>query len=143
MPVNNFTVGRDLSFVIVAPTGTLTINGITDYTPKPMFTDLKHKGIDGKTRHGEIPDGWEISIKLDRKDPTLDKYFAQLEASYFAGVNIQNGNITETITESDGSVSQFRYTDVVLKFDDAGSFKGDSFVSQAITAMADRRIQVS
>src|SRR5271163_2484306 len=110
MPINGFSLGKDLTYTIVGPSGTLTINGVTDYTTKPLFTKLKHKGIDGTTEQAAIPDGWEISIKLDRQDPTLDNFFAALEASYFAGQNISNGTISENITESDGSVSKFQYT---------------------------------
>ncbi len=144
MPINNFSIGRDLSFVVISPYGSvLAINGVTDYTPKPMFTDLKHKGLDGNVRHAEIPDGWDITIKLDRQDPSVDNFFAQLEADYFAGVNIQGGTITETIQEKDGSISQFRYDQAVLKYDDAGSWKGDSFTPVSLTAFAARRIKVS
>jgi hypothetical protein len=143
MPVNNFSVGRDLNFTLVGPYGVVTVNGVTDYAAKQMSTDLKHKGLDGIVRHGEIPDGWEISIKLERQDPILDQLFARLEADYYAGVNIQGGTIVETITEKDGSISQYRYEGVVLKLDGAGDFKGDSFVSLGLTGNASRRIRVS
>ena len=143
MPVNSYSVGRDLTFTLVGPYGVVTLAGVTDYAAKPMFTDLKHKGLDGVVRHGQIPDGWELSIKLDRQDPTLDRLFARLEADYYAGVNISGGTVNEVITEKDGSVSQYRYEGVVLKLDGAGDYKGDSFVSLGLTGSASRRIQVS
>jgi hypothetical protein len=143
MPINNFSVGRDLSFSLVTPTGTLALNGLTDYSIKPMFTDLKHKGLDGNVLHAAIPDGWEINVKLDRQDPTLDQYFAALEVSYFAGQNIQGATLSETIQEKDGSVSQYQYTNVSLKYDDAGSWRGDSLIGVTITGSASRRNKVS
>ena len=144
MPVNNFTVGKDLSFTLLGPAGTtLTLNGVTEYTTKPLFTKLKHKGLDGHPLHAAIPDGWEISIKLDRQDATLDQFFAALEASYFAGVNISNGTISENIQEVNGSVSKFQYTNVSLTYEDAGAYKGDSFVPVMLTGMATRRNQLS
>ena len=48
----------------------------------------------------------------------------------------------ETIQEKDGSVSQYRYENVVLKLDGAGDYKGDSFVQLGLTGMASRRIRV-
>ena len=117
MPVNSFSVGRDLTFTLATQYGNLEIAGVTDYSAKPMFTDLKHKGLDGVVTHGEIPDGWEVSIKLERQDPVLDRFFARLEADYFAGVNVRGGTMVETISEKDGSVSQYRYENVVLKMD--------------------------
>jgi hypothetical protein len=142
MPVNNYSIGKDISYSVVTPTGTLTLNGKTDYSIKPMFTDLKHKGLDGITSHGVIPDGWEISMKFDRFDPEVDNYFAQAEADYFAGVNQQGGTIYESIVEKDGSISNFRYTNVILKLNTAGDWKGDSLVPISVTGMATRRIKV-
>ena len=142
MPVNSLSVGRDLTFSLVGPYGVVTLSGVTDYATKPMFTDLKHKGLDGVVRHGQIPDGWELSIKLERKDPTLDRLFARLEADYYAGVNVQGGTLVETIAEKDGSVSQYRYEGVVMKYDGGGDYKGDGFVPLGLTLMAARRIRV-
>ena len=143
MPANNLTTGRDLTFVLVGPYGTVRLSQVTDYSVKRESSKISSKGLDGYTRRADIPDGWTISIKIDRSDATLDRLFARLDADYYAGVNIQGGTVVETIKELDGSVSQFRYEGVVLDFDGAGDFKGDSFVSQSLTLMAERRIQVA
>ena len=142
MPVNSFSVGKDISYTVVTASGTLTLTGKTDYSVKPVFTDLKHKGLDGVTSHGVIPDGWQIDLKFDRRDPNVDNYFAQLEADYFAGVNQKGGTIYESVVEQDGSITSFRYTNVILKYDSAGDWKGDSLVSISVSAMASRRLKV-
>lgn len=142
MPVNSYSVARDITFTVVTPSGPLELAGKTDYSIKPMFTDLKHKGLDGVVEHGVIPDGWQISIRLDRRTPELDNFFAAREADYFNGVNQVGGTILETIQEADGSVSQFRYTGVILKYDDAGDWRGDSNIPISLTGMASRRIKV-
>src|SRR6185312_11460079 len=108
MPTYNFSVGRDVSVTVVTSYGTLTFNGLTDFSADPMTTDLKSKGIDGTPRFGFIPDGWKGSFKLDRLDPTVDNYWAQVESDYYAGKNIQAGTISEIITEADGSVTQWQ-----------------------------------
>ena len=143
MPVNSFSVGKDLTFTVVGPNGNITLNGVTDYTIKPMFKKLDHKGIDGTPQYAAIPDGWEISIKLDRQDNTLDVLFAALETSYFAGTNISNGTISENIQEVSGSVSKFQYTGVSLTYEDAGQYRGDSFVPLTLVGRASRRQQLS
>ena len=142
MPINNFSVGRDISYSVVTPSGTLTLNGKTGYSIKPMFTDINHKGLGGLNVHGVIPDGWQIEMQFDRTDPNVDNYFAQLEANYFAGINQQGGTIFENIVEKDGSITSFRYTDVILKYDNAGNWKGDSLIPISVSAMASRRINV-
>jgi hypothetical protein len=142
MPINSFSIGKDISYSVVTPSGTLTLNGKTDYSIKPMFTDLKHKGLDGITSHGVIPDGWQIDMKFDRADPNVDIYFARREAEYFAGVNQTGGTIFENIVEKDGSITSFRYTNAILKYDNAGDWKGDSLIQVSVSAMASRRYQV-
>lgn len=143
MSVANFSVGRDLTFNLVSNGQTLTLNGLTDYSIKPMFTKLKHKDLNGNVIHAAIPDGWEISIKVDRQDPTVDNFFATLEQNYFAGQNIAGGTISETITENNGSVSQYQYTNVSLAYEDAGSWRGDSLIPITLTGSASRRNKVS
>ena len=142
MPVNGYSIGRDISYSVVTPSGALTLNGKTDYSIKPKFTDLNHKGLNGINDHGVIPDGWQIEMRFDRTDPNVDRYFAQLEANYFAGVNQTGGTIYESIVEKDGSISNFRYTNVILKYDNAGDWKGDSLIPISVSAMASRRYQV-
>lgn len=142
MPVNSYSVGRDLSFVLNGPNGRIVLNGVTDYNTKPTFTHLSHKGLDGERTNAHVPDGWEITMRLDRQDPIVDTFFAQLEAAYFAGQNLQNGSISETIQEADGSVSIFQYTKVSLRYDDAGSWKGDSLIPISLTALASRRNKI-
>jgi hypothetical protein len=141
MPVNNFTVGKDISFSIQGPNGTLTLNGVTDYVPKPIWSDLKHKGLDGLTQHAPVPDGWEIDVKLDRQDNNVDMFFATLEANYFAGQNLISGSVTESIKEKDGSITQFQYQNATFKLNDAGSYKGDALVPQSMCIYASRRVR--
>lgn len=142
MPINDFSIGKDLSYSVVTPSGTLTLNGKTGYSIKPMFTDINHKGMDGVNVHGFIPDGWQIEMQFDRTDPNVDNYFAQVEADYFNGINLPGGTIFENIVEKDRSITSFRYTNVTLKFDNAGNWKGDALIPISVTAMASRRIKV-
>lgn len=143
MPINNLSVGRDLTFTVVGPTGNLTLGGVTDYNPKPKFKQLEHKDIDGTISNAAIPDGWDISINIDRQDPTVDNFFVALEASYFAGTNILAGTISENIQEADGSVSKYQYTGVSLTYENAGAWKGDALVPISLMAKCSRKLQLS
>ena len=144
MPINNQSLGKDISFTVVTATRLLEFNGLTDYDIKPMFSDLKHKDLDGTTTYAYVPDGWTISIKLERRDQALDRYFAQLEASYYAGRR-PPARLDPRVDPRRPTArsSQYRYTNVVLKYDDAGNWKSDSFVAVSLTGMASRRVQVS
>ncbi len=143
MPVNGFSVGRDVSLSIVTASGPLRLSLITGFSAKPNTKDQPIKGMDGVTRHLRLPDGWAGSFDVERQDSTVDDYFAQLEANYYAGQNEAPATITETITEPNGSVTQYRYTGVLLKLDDAGSWTGDASVKQRLSFIASRKLKLA
>lgn len=143
MPVNSFSVGRDVSLDITGPQGPLRFNLITGFSSKPDITDVKVKGLDGITRHARFPDGWSGNFEVTRQDSTIDDYFAQLEANFYAGLNENPVTITETITEASGAVTQYRYQQVLLKLDNAGSWQGDQVVKMSVSFMAARRVKVA
>jgi hypothetical protein len=143
MPMNGFTVGRDVTLNIFGSDGqTHSFTQITGFDRKQETVHVQSKGIDGVIRHLELPDGWSGRITVDRASDDVDAYFAQLESNYYAGQNIPAAQITETITEADGSTSQFRYTGVMLKLDDAGRYAGENLVSQTLSFACSKRLQI-
>ena len=143
MPLNGFSVGRDVTTTISTSDGTLSPTLITAFTSKQEQTTTKVKGLDGVTRTLVFPDGWSGSFDMDRQDSTLDDFFANAEANYFAGLDSSTATIMQTVSEPNGAVNQYQYTGVVLKFDDAGSWKSDAAVTQKLSFTAERRIKVS
>lgn len=143
MPVNGFSVGRDVTLNINDQNGALTFGLITHFTSKPDVIDKKVTGLDGLARHVIFHDGWSGSFDLERDDNTLDDYWALLETNYYMGVNQQSATIIETITEVDGSVSQYLYTGVIFKLEDAGEWKGEETVKQKLSFLASRRLKLS
>ncbi|MDE2101967.1 MAG: hypothetical protein KGL39_32270, partial [Patescibacteria group bacterium] len=104
MPLNNFTVGKDITLQLVTQYGALSLNLITSFQSKQDSIEETIKGIDGITRHVKFPNGWSGSFMIERRDSTLDDYFAADEAGYYSGQNLQNCSITETIQEVAGNV---------------------------------------
>lgn len=143
MPINGFSVGKDLILTVVTGAGPINFNLITDFKSKQDTTEQKIKGIDGITRHVRFQEGWSGSFEVSRQDHALDDYFAQIESNYYAGVQDTEVTITETITEVDGSVTQWRFREVLLKYDDAGDYKGDSEVKQQVSFIASRRMKIA
>jgi hypothetical protein len=143
MPMNGFTVGRDVSLSIVTSAGPLRLSLLTGFNAKPSVTENRVKGLDGITRFLRFPDGWSGSFMIERQDSTVDDYFAKLESNYYAGINEQPCTITETITEPNGSVTQYRYTGVLLKLDDAGNYQGDATVKQSLSFVAARKLKLA
>lgn len=145
MPMNNQTVGRDVSLDFYTSKGMLPIAAaaITQFDTQPQTTNTASKGLDGITRYGVFPDGWKGTLTIDRLNGNLDTYWAQIESDFYNGVNILPGTITETIQEPDGSTSVYRYTGVMFDFKDAGSKVANKLVSQKLDFMAARRFKVA
>lgn len=143
MPVNNFNVGRDFTIQITNYDGiNKNFTLMTAFSKKQETHSIKIMGMDGTVRFLELPAGWNGSFSVDRQNRDLDDYFAKLETDYYSGLNVQAITITETIQEVDGSTSQYRYTGVVFKLDDAGNVSGDKQVAMKVAWSASRRLQV-
>jgi hypothetical protein len=145
MPINSLSVGRDVVLDIIDPTngGILAWSSITAFQSRQQTKRLQSIGIDGSNNFAEIPQGWEVSFSLDRSSSAVDDYFATVENGYFTGLNYVGVLVTETISEVDGSTSQYRYENLALKLADAGSKSGDSLVKMKIEGIASRRRKVS
>lgn len=143
MSLNGFSVGRDIALDIVTPAGPVRFSLITGFMSKMTIADKKIKGLDGITRHVRFPDGWEGSFSLERQDSTADDYFSQIEDNYYQGLNETPCTITQTISEPNGTVTQYRYLNVLLRYEDSGEWKGDDTVKQKLAFVAARRIKVS
>lgn len=144
MPANVWSIGKDVLLDVVTPNGVLALPVTTTaFEAKPTYNKIRQVGIDGVNRGANVPTGWEGTIKLDRANSAVDDFFAQQEAGYYAGLNTLTASITETITELNGSVSQYRYLGVVLSYDEAGMWQGDKQVSQTIGFFASQRIKVA
>lgn len=142
MPVGGYSVGRDLALDVFTTQGVIRFNTVTGFDSKQMTTKHTVKALDGKNRFLEIPEGWDGTISIERADDQLDSYIANLEAGYYAGLGIGFSQITETITNPDGSISTYRFTDVAFKLDDAGSWTSDKAVAQKLSWCASKRIKV-
>ena len=142
MPINGFSVGRDVTLTITTSSGPLRLNLITGFNTKQNSKEQAVKGLDGITRHLRFFDGWQGSFDIERQDSTVDDYFNTLESNFYAGINEQPCTIDETITEPNGSVTQWRYTGVLLRLDDNGTWAGDATVKQKLSFLAERRYKL-
>lgn len=124
------------------PQGLVRFSNVTDFSAKQISTAIESKGLDGINRFGEIPSGWEGSLTIDRANVNMDQAFSYLEGLYYAGQNVPASTIQETISEPNGSISQWRYWGVAFKYDDHGSWKGDAKVEQKLSWKASGRVRV-
>lgn len=143
MPANGFNIGKDVTLDIVTPTGMLRPRIKTGFQSKQETHSIQVMGLDGVNRFDELPAGWSGTFDLDRGDSTVDDFFAQRETDYYNGASTPNITITETISEVSGAVSQYRYTGVILKLEDAGNKQGDKQIAMKIGFKAAKRLKIA
>lgn len=143
MPANGFNVGRDNVIDIVTNTGVLRGKIRTGFSAKQETHSLDVKAMDGSLLFDELPAGWSGMLDLERADSAWDDYFSQREEDYYGGLASPTITITQTVSEISGAVSQYRFTGVALKFDDAGTYAGDKTVPQKVAWKAARRRKIA
>jgi hypothetical protein len=144
MPQGGLNIGSDYRFDVMMASGLLTLPTLLRFTRKKVKSTLTVKPLNGfpiilKFEEG----GWEGTFDVSRADATLDTYFAQWEANYYAGAVQPTGFIQETVNEISGVPSTFQYQGVVLFFDDAGDTEAEKNVVQKVSFAASTRIQLS
>ncbi|QBJ80514.1 hypothetical protein [Aquitalea sp. USM4] len=137
-----YNTGKDVALDINGPNGPIRISKIMSFDSKPKTTSQEITPLNGQTDELLIPKGWTGSFEVERTDATLDTWWAQFESDYYNGVPQAAATITETISETDGSVSVFRYTNVIMKLEDAGKKEGDKTIRMSVSFTARRRIKV-
>lgn len=148
MPVNTgfgtLNIGKDVLLDITLPNNqVLQVSYITAFTAKQNTKELDSKGLDGINRLSSLPDTWSGDFSVDRANSNLDDYFAAVEAGYYSNNGVLNAvRITETISEANGVITQYRYDGVALSYTDAGNYAGDAYVKQKISWKASKRIKV-
>lgn len=141
MPINNQSVGKDVSICLNTSKGTLNIPAaaITKFDATPDTSQEARKGLDGVTRYAVFPNGWKGSLEIDRMNNAVDDFWRQYEEDYYAGINLLPGTINETIQEADGSINQYRYEGVMFDLKDAGSREADKVIKMKLDFYASRR----
>ncbi|MBX9934549.1 MAG: hypothetical protein K2Y56_24040 [Methylobacterium sp.] len=139
-----FNTGHDVAIEIVDPaTGVpLLIPIKTGWEKKQRTEQVKSKPLNAPPIFEEDPDGWEGSFDIDRSNSVVDDFFAAREEQFYGGQTIRQATILETMQEVGGGFTQWRYTGVALKLDDAGKAERGKTIVLKIAFAAGRRIKV-
>jgi hypothetical protein len=144
MPVSNngvlnISIGRDVSVVLTVAGQTIDLQNVTGFEASPQYANLRVDRLDGMVLNAELPKGWTGRFALERANDNLDAFFAQAEALWLSGGKLQNGTITQAITEADGSTSRYQFTNCALKFG-AQNWKPESPVAMEVSFVATQRV---
>jgi hypothetical protein len=144
MPVNSFSIGHDVAVDMIDPIlGTIVIlDAVTGFSAESQTKQITSEPLNGPPQFAETFNGWKGQIDFDRKSHTADAFFQALEDNYWNGINTLSGTITQTITEPNGVISQWKYVGATFKFGDAGKWKAQEKVAQKIDWMASQRKRI-
>lgn len=140
MPVNGLSTGIDHKLTFTDVNGVENFVIIENFTSKEDAMTDKIIAMDGTVRHPKFHEGWSGSFTLQRSSDVMDKYIALQEASYYQGVDQLPIIITETISEVDGTITTWQYTNVSIYLEDAGNWSGTEIVRQRVTFVASRKL---
>lgn len=146
MPVNGFTVGRDVVVTMAGPGGAQIIidsTQITNFDAKPHNRKEWSRPLNVPPMPIYIPDGWTGVVEVDRTDATLDTFQTSLEDTFWNGQNTLNGTILQTVTEDDGSITQYQFEGAMFWVDNPGNYKAEGRVTQHIEFCASRRRRIT
>jgi hypothetical protein len=143
MPANGLSTGIDSKLTFNDINGVLRVITIESLTAKEDATIGKEIAMDGTVRHPKFHQGWSGSFVIQRSNNVMDNYIALQEASYYVGVDQLPMTITQTITEVNGSVSQYQYTNVVIALEDSGMWSGTDVVKQHVSFSASRKLELA
>lgn len=140
--VTDFTIGKQATLVVISGGNVVGTASLTDFMFKQTVIKLKSRPLNQPPIHKNLPDGWSGDFGVDRIDSTLDDYFAAQEDNYWQGGSQDTIYIQQTITENDGSVTQYRFDGVTLELTSGGTWKADERVQQKVAYEATRRRKV-
>ena|ERR1017187_6053372 len=140
MPQNGLTLGSDATITIRDQVGEI-ISTITvqNFSSKSDATEKDVEFLSGDVRGLTFEKGYSGGFDVVRVDASVDRYFYAKEIAYYNKQNISPVTLTQTVSETDGSVTQYQFTGVTLRLDDAGSFSNENEVIQKVMYKARRR----
>lgn len=141
--LDGLTSGQSTKIVFTSPDGVQKFAILESFTAKPDSPTLKEIAIDGTTRHPHLPQGWSGTCVFQRGNHFLDDYIAAQETNYYLGGDQINLTITQSISELDGSVTQWQFTGVVPTLEDGGNYSGTEIVKQTMSFMGARRFKLA
>lgn len=143
MPTNTFSLGKDSSLVVIAPTGQrIDLSQITGFDAKQRTHNVTVRPLNGPPQAAYVPDGWEGSFEIERGTSAADDLFATIESNFWSGGALGVGQVFQYVNEVNGSQSTYQYDNVTMRLGDAGNWKADASVKQKIDFFASTRRRV-
>ncbi|PHK92919.1 hypothetical protein CR162_21350 [Pseudoroseomonas rhizosphaerae] len=135
-----FDLGRQCRAVLVGPDGAvIQLETVTGFDARQVVQKVRTNPLNGPPQEQQIPSGWEGSFEMSRQGRAADDLFSGMEARFWAGTPIPYCTLFQYVTERDGSISAYRYSNVSISLADAGSYRATEAVTQRIEFFASQK----
>jgi hypothetical protein len=106
------SVGVDysLSFYEGSSGALVDLGDVQDVHVTALKHDIKSMPYNQLPRFGYVPDGFKIDFSITRTGAVLEDFMVLFNKNFNAGNVIKPGFLNQTITNSDGSISRYQYT---------------------------------
>jgi hypothetical protein len=145
MSVNQMSVGVDysLSFYEGSSGVLVDLGDVQNVQITAMKHDIKSMPYNQVPRFGFVPDGFRVEFTITRTGAVLEDFMALFNKNFNAGSIIKPGYLNQTITNPDGSVSRYQYTNFVVFLTDHGAISRDKTVTLKLEGMASDKVQIA
>jgi len=145
MSVNGMNVGVDYNFMwFRGDTGTLVdLGDVQSIRITGQKHDIKTMPYNDVPRYGYVPDGYRIEFVITRANPTLEDYIVDYSAAFNESQILLPGVLNESIHNTDGSVSRYQYTNVVMYLIDHGDISREKTVPIRFEGLASDKIRIA
>lgn len=144
MALNQLNFGHAVTVTVISPLSgnVLTLTNVTEFDSKQNSEKIKSAPLNAKVIFAHIPNGWTGTVTFDRQDNSIDEFFAAMEAAYWSNSKTFDGAIFESITELDGTISQYKYEGVTFTFEDAGKKTSQTKITLKLAFEASDRVVI-
>lgn len=145
MPVNGMNTGVDytLSFYDGASGQLVTLGDVQNVKIVALKHDIGSRPYNNVPRYGYVPDGFKIDFTITRTGPEIEDFMVTSSQNFNAGNVLSPGFLNETITNPDGTISAYQYTNFVIFLTDHGNISRESVVTLALEGMASDKVPLA
>jgi len=145
MSANNMGAGVDYSFIYYDgnTASTVDLGDVQNVKITPHYTTIQSDPYNAVPRFDYVPNGWSISMTITRTSPALENFMIDLDKKFNAGIALKPGYLNETITNPDGTKSNYQYTKFVFRITEHGDVDRKKAVVMTIMGAASDRVQIA
>jgi hypothetical protein len=145
MPVNGMNVGVDytISFYDGASGTLINLGDVQNVKIIALKHDIKSSPFNQVPRYGYVPDGFKIDFTITRTGSVLEDYMVTFSQNFNQGNVLAPGFLNETITNPNGSISAYQYTNFVIFLTDHGDISREKQVTLALEGMASDKVPIA